>query len=156
MDKDDGGLAFSRTLGRRIVVFEPPKRFTGWMSKRARLMVCSMEGRDQSTAAEGISRRDECARPLALGLSDGSGLLKKRLGRAVPLRFFFWLKRQLEMNQYQSVPSKGRPWLSCESQDTALACVCRNNPNPEIAGSFQALPVNKRASLCNLNRAYSL
>jgi hypothetical protein len=34
------------TLGRRIVVFEPPKRFTGWMSKVASFMVCSVEGEE--------------------------------------------------------------------------------------------------------------
>lgn len=64
---DNCGLAFFRTLGLRIVVFEPPKRFTGWMSKRARLMVCCMEGGDQSIAVEGISRRDGCALPWRWG-----------------------------------------------------------------------------------------
>jgi hypothetical protein len=43
----DGWSLLDLTLGRRIVVFEPPKRFTGWMSKAASFMVVVLKDRDQ-------------------------------------------------------------------------------------------------------------
>lgn len=41
------------TLGRRMVVFEPPKRLTGWMSKVASFMVVVLKDRNHQLEIPG-------------------------------------------------------------------------------------------------------
>lgn len=67
----------SLTLGRRIVVFVPPKRFTGWMSKSARLMVCIRKG---GISGQLRRRASPCATD-ALALGAGVELWQRTVPR---------------------------------------------------------------------------